>query len=62
MEKTTFTEKELEDVLHVKQRRIAELRKRGILNGTKIGKIYVYHSQEIRRFFEKYEGKEIHFD
>lgn len=62
MEKITFTEKELEEVLHVKQRRIADLRKRGILKGTKIGKIYVYHSNEIKRFFEKYEGKEINFN
>ena len=62
MEKITFTEKELEDVLHIKQRRIAELRKRGILNGVKIGKSYIYHNSEIKRFFERYEGKEIHFN
>ena len=55
----TYTEQELCDVLKCKINRIRELRKIGILKGTKTGKGYVYHNNEITELFEKYLGKDL---
>lgn len=58
-EQVTYTEEELTDVLHMSQRRVQDLRKLGVLKGTKTGKGYVYHNDEIRELFEKYRGKDL---
>lgn len=58
-EQVTYTEEELTDVLHISQRRVQDLRKLGVLLGTKTGKGYVYHNDEIRELFEKYRGKDL---
>lgn len=58
-EQVTYTEEELTDVLHMSQRRVQDLRKLGVLQGTKTGKGYVYHNDEIRELFEKYRGKDL---
>lgn len=55
----TYTEKELENVLKCKSRRIRDLRKMGILKGTKVGKSYVYHNDEIQDLFKRYKGKDL---
>lgn len=59
MEQITYTEYELQDVLKCKIKRVRQLRKMGILKGTKIGKSYVYHESEIKDLFDKYRGKDL---
>ena len=59
MEKITYTEKELEDVLHIKQRQISELRKQGYIKAVKIGRTYIYPTTEIERFLIQNLGKTI---
>ena len=59
MEKITYTEKELEDVLHIKQRQISELRKQGYIKAVKIGRTYIYPTTEIERFLTQNIGKTI---
>ena len=59
MEKITYTEKELEDVLHIKQRQISELRKQGYIKAVKIGRTYIYPTTEIERFLAQNLGKTI---
>ena len=50
----TYTEQELCDVFKCKINRIRDLRKLGVLKGTKTGKGYVYHDREIDELFEEY--------
>ncbi len=59
MNKLSYTEKELEDVLHIKQRQISELRKQGYIRAVKIGRTYVYPTAEINRFLIQNIGKTI---
>lgn len=59
IQQITYTEEELRDVLKCKSRRIYELRKMGILKGTKVGKHYVYHNKEIEELFDKYRGRDL---
>lgn len=59
IEQITYTEEELTQVFRCGKRRIEDLRKLGILKGTKTGKGYVYHNDEIREIFEKYRGKDL---
>ena len=54
----TYTEEELTDVLKCKIARVRELRKMGVLRGTKTAKGYVYHNDEITELFEEYRGKD----
>ena len=55
----TYSEQELTEVLKCSKRRIEELRKMGVLQGVKTAKGYVYHNDEIAKFFEKWKGKEL---
>ena len=55
----TYTEKELCDVLKCKINRVRDLRKLGVLKGTKTGKGYVYHDSEIEELFDEYRGKDL---
>ena len=59
MEKITYTEKELEDVLHIKQRQISELRKQGYIKAVKIGRTYIYPTTEIERFLTQKKGRKM---
>lgn len=52
----TYDEHELCDVLHCNIERIRDLRKMGVLKGTKTGKTYVYYYKEIEELFEAYRG------
>ena len=57
MLKVTYTEDEMaNDVLHISKRRLADLRKQGVIQGTKTGKGYVYHYLEIEELFKRYRG------
>jgi len=55
----TYSEEEMADVLYCSLRRVRELRKMGVLQGTKTGKGYVYHFNEIKDLFETYRGKDL---
>lgn len=55
----TYSEQELTEVLKCKIARVRELRKIGVLHGTKTAKGYVYHNDEITKLFEDYRGKDL---
>lgn len=55
----TYDEHELCDVLKISIDRVRDLRKLGILRGTKTGKTYVYHYKEIEDLFDEFRGKDL---
>ena len=55
----TYTEQEMTEVLHCKIARVRELRKMGVIHGTKTAKGYVYHNNEVTALFENYIGREL---
>lgn len=59
MEKITYTEEELEDVLHISKRSVYELRKQGYIKAVKIGRTYIYPAVEIKRFLVENLGKTV---